>query len=305
MRSHLIKCLELGKMLPFPKYRNEDTTKPNILQKPDSSQSQWSHPRSKTYNLRSSQCKSPTNSNRKNITLSNRFSALSPGPAEKTPSKPLAKISSHQITQVVHNISNVHLSSHEMNLLEKGLNFCPSSKDINAEELLDDTFNYCRNLRLKHYFATTASNGTHNSSEESVPVPEETEKDDERCEMKSKCKNPYFCASSNFSAPSLEKYLSTCKSNVRRIAKIPNKVSSNLSPAERATLDELKKRTDLIITRADKGGKVVVLDKQKYIEHCESQLDNPEFYEKINTDPNEGVAKDIRSEIINMTKKNN
>ena len=42
-----------------------------------------------------------------------------------------------------------------------------------------------------------------------------------------------------------------------------------------------KTNEKIFITKADKGGKVVVMDKQIYIRNCETQLDNTEFYEKI------------------------
>ena len=122
--------------------------------------------------------------------------------------------------------------------------------------------------------------------------------------MKSQHKNPYFCASANFSSPSLEKYIASTKSTVGKLVNKPIKSISNMTSSERATLNSLKSRDDIVITRADKGGKVVVMDKQIYISNCETQLDNTEFYEKISADPTEDIAKNIRDEITNMTENN-
>ena len=79
-----------------------------------------------------------------------------------------------------------------MKLLEKGLNFCPSSKNVDKEELMDDIFSYCRSIRLKHYFHTIAEAKSRHQPPD-VPTddvqadqqeaPEESEPT-ERCEMR-------------------------------------------------------------------------------------------------------------------------
>ena len=62
----------------------------------------------------------------------------------------------------------------------------------------------------------------------------------------------------------------------------------------------LKSRTDIIIKSADKGGKNVVMDREMYIEYCQKQLDNQEFYEKIESDPTQNIKEEIRSEVNGM-----
>ena len=285
MREHLVNCLQSGKMTAFPRYRTiADDRQNNHLTSEDAATSSWITPR--RYNLRSSQqnkVQSPSVGDpvKNTIRLSNRFSLLSHSDEKKDSSTKIIEASSnrHQVSQVVHNISNSQLSSLEMAVLEKGLNFCPSTKELDTEKLMDDVFSYCRNIRLKHHFASQ------NTNTEATPPPEESVvSDEERCEMKSKYRNPYFCVSSNITPPALEKYIASTKSDIRKLAKQPNKVSSNSSSSERMTLDSLKKRKDIIITKADKGGKVVVMDKERYIKNCQTQLDDKEFYETISTD---------------------
>ena len=89
------------------------------------------------------------------IKLTNRF--IVPSNKEKQGNlklnaSNLVPIKIHQITPVVHNISRVTLNFKEISLLEKGLNYCHSTKDIDKEEYLDDIHFYCRNLRLKEHF---------------------------------------------------------------------------------------------------------------------------------------------------------
>ena len=52
------------------------------------------------------------------------------------------------------------------------------------------------------------------------------------------------------------------------------KLQNNLSKDELNALNELQNRDDLIITKADKGGAVVIMDVKDYIDEATQQLDN-------------------------------
>ena len=147
----------------------------------------------------------------------------------------------------------------------KELNFCPSSKSVNKEELIDDLFSYCRSIRLKHYFETVTTTKNSNTQTggtqkaDHLTSPSQLQKDknqDEQCEWKTVYKNPHFDPPSNYSSPNLEKYLAATKTDVLRLAERTSTFSTNMSSAERQTMDSLKKRKDIIITSADKGGKI-------------------------------------------------
>ena len=49
----------------------------------------------------------------------------------------------------------------------------------------------------------------------------------------------------------------------------------------------LSKRDDIIIAKADKGGAIVIVDVDDYIQEANRQLDNKEFYKKLTIDPTE------------------
>ena len=68
------------------------------------------------------------------------------------------------------------------------------------------------------------------------------------------------------------------------IKQIPHK---NLSKKEEDALQNLSKRDDIIITKADKGGAVVIFDVDDYIQEANRQLDNKEFYKKLTIDTTE------------------
>ena len=72
MREHLVKCYEVGKLSPFPKYRANDQTADVVSKNdPKPSEDTWSTP--KKYLLRS---RHKSNNTMKETTLQNRFAAL-------------------------------------------------------------------------------------------------------------------------------------------------------------------------------------------------------------------------------------
>ena len=87
------------------------------------------------------------------IKISNRFIAKEsiPPPTLIVTDKDVIKCKNNT-NSVIHNLSKVTLTLLEKQVLEKGLNFCPTTKDIDTEKLLDDLYFFCRKLRLKEHF---------------------------------------------------------------------------------------------------------------------------------------------------------
>ena len=50
-------------------------------------------------------------------------------------------------------------------------------------------------------------------------------------------------------------------------------------------MEELAKRKDLIITKADKGGAVVIMDADSYIKEANQQLSDKASYKQLTQDP--------------------
>ena len=59
----------------------------------------------------------------------------------------------------------------------------------------------------------------------------------------------------------------------------------NLTKEERKALQRLKERQDIVITKADKGGATVIWDVEDYIRESERQLNNENFYRKLDHNP--------------------
>ena len=62
---------------------------------------------------------------------------------------------------------------------------------------------------------------------------------------------------------------------------------NNFTNGERKALQELSEWDDIMITKADKGGAVVIIDIKDHIREAESQLKNNDNYDRLKHDPTE------------------
>ena len=63
------------------------------------------------------------------------------------------------------------------------------------------------------------------------------------------------------------------------------KIKSNLTYKKHATMEELAKRKYLIITNADKGGAMVIMDTDTYIKEANQHLTDKASYKQLTQDP--------------------
>ena len=166
------------------------------------------------------------------------------------------------------NLSSVNLTESEKSLLERGLNFCPTPQNIDWNELNADLTDFKRRLRLKHYFHEN-NNKEHDNT-------------DTNTETSNKYKKSSGWTPKRGLDPALDSYIDKVEQDINNIQ--PTKITDNLTNDERNTLNQLTKRTDIIIKPADKGSGTVVMDKQLYIDECTRRLNDTKFYEKHDKD---------------------
>ena len=78
----------------------------------------------------------------------------------------------------------------------------------------------------------------------------------------------------------------------------------NLSTKEHKALKDLPSRDDIIITKADKGGATVIMDVNDYVDEANRQLQDTQYYRKLNYDPTEDHANIIRNTLEEFKKNN-
>ena len=78
--------------------------------------------------------------------------------------------------------------------------------------------------------------------------------------------------------PAVSSFVSRCKEDVKNLNFKKKSFFRNTTKEEDQALSELKARDDIIIKRADKGGRVVVWSKELYLEEVQKQLSDGNFY---------------------------
>ena len=171
---------------------------------------------------------------------------------------------------------DLQLDSHERSSLKKGLNYIPTRKHCDEYTARADCEKFYRRLRLKAHFSSLHESGAMDPSQTSVRSEDTTFES-----LKPK--------SSHWTPPpgkfgSLDYYITKCRSEVNRLNFKQRPVTDNLTPEERAALISLRQRPDIVIKPADKGGAVVVWDRNLYLQEADRQLSDTSFYKKLDRD---------------------
>lgn len=166
---------------------------------------------------------------------------------------------SFEAKNVVILAKHFQLSGPQWNLLERGLSFIPSwniGRDQTAQLQLDIQ-NYHRRIKLATYYRNSTNNAY-------LP----------------------FSGTSGWS-PSLEKLPPAIGQLIQEDKKFFKKHGKairenvNISTQEIAALQQLKRNKNIIIKPADKGSTVVILGRDQYIFEVERQLNDVNYYKKL------------------------
>ena len=100
--------------------------------------------------------------------------------------------------------------------------------------------------------------------------------------MKYKWKTSNWTRSSNPAC--VERFIERCKDEIKLIDLMSNNKASNISLSDSKALQALKKREDVIVKPSDKGGAIVVWQKELYSNEADRQLSDETFYRKKDSD---------------------
>ena len=190
------------------------------------------------------------------------------------------------------------LSSHHVNFLylERALKFCPKpgEPDLSLYQANLDRFH----LRLKRYVHFLKSKkpstiGHHLDDSEldsSISLLVTHDRNNDELVRHQKFKNlsdwvPPLYVPLKYFASSNDMDLCKCS--------VPRTKHNNLSLGERSALKELAYNPNILIKPADKGGAVVVLDREYFIFEGLRQLSDCKFYLEVDTDLTSRHHKDI------------
>ena len=161
---------------------------------------------------------------------------------------------------------------------------------VDEYQVKADCEKYFRRLRLKAHFHGQADNLTDNLT------PAET---DHFAKFDAKL-SIWTPPEGQFSA--VDHYIDRCRRFVNTLDFRKSLACrfANLSQAEKLALRYLRRRTDVEIKPADKGGAVVVWARPLYIQEAQKQLSNQRFYQKLSADPLQDYQRKVKSTVNEM-----
>ena len=173
------------------------------------------------------------------------------------------------------NLSSVVLTTSEINLLGRGLNFCPTAKHMDKDTVLKDIQSFKRNLSLKVHFDNLEGYGirdeanTQNGVHRSTILERIVRRDN---------KNPF--------QPQVENCVETFSNAVTDEIQnsIRRNIKDNLTLRERNALNRLEHNRNIVIKKADKGGATVIMNTAWYKSEALRQLSDQNFYTKKDDD---------------------
>lgn len=190
------------------------------------------------------------------------------------------KTQTQSLSHIV-NLSNLHLTKAQIDLLSKGLSFVPTwntGKDMRRRLTLDVT-QYHRKLKLIAHYGSNP--------------------DDQQNRL------PFLSPSlwepeTDKLPPELLQLIKTDSEQLPHL--IPKPENPNLTSEEVEALQHLLCNNSIVVKPADKGGKVVIMNRTDYIKEGYRQLDDPKYYCKLSTPIYHTTATQI-STILDSLKK--
>ena len=188
------------------------------------------------------------------------------------------------------NLSIHQLTKEETSILNKGLNFIPTPTIEHEAKIIQDFLLFERKLRLHHkLYQEKEEDEEDNQSEEEEDSPH-------KILRPSKGWKPDDAEMD----PNIMRYKISVLNDLEAQLPMRRKPRFNTTRKERQALQQLKKNEDIVIKPADKGGAIVILNKEDYIKEGERQLRNKDHYRKIEN-PKE-LIKDFTKEVEDSLK---
>ena len=178
------------------------------------------------------------------------------------------------------------LNSAEHSVLSKGLTFVPTVNKTDEYQVKADCEKFFRRLRIKVHF--------HDSEDEHHEVDNHHDPFAKFDSKTSKWTPP----DGKFSA--LDHYIDRCRRSIasQNYSKRPN--FCNLTQDKKTALQDLKRRNDIIIKPAYKGGAVGVWKRDLCIQESNRQLSDPRFYQGRDANPIQQDQKIVKNTMKDM-----
>ncbi|CAJ0955519.1 unnamed protein product [Ranitomeya imitator] len=191
-------------------------------------------------------------------------------------------------TMKVLNLSKHSLTKAQIDLLEKGLTFSPSTP-LDPFIAIKDLNLFARKIILKKlHFKPAGCDPTTSTTMEDREVVEILESLETEQQGVSMVPSNLFVKSKNFPAlnlcPAVEVFTRLVSNEIQTIAQ-SQRYKNNLSKEERMALEELRSWDDVVYKPADKGGNLVVWPVDMYVRQAHKLLKNETCYKRLVSNP--------------------
>ena len=180
------------------------------------------------------------------------------------------------------------LTDDERKVLANGLTFVPTQKH-NIFKTTVEVQQFIRKIRLRAHF-----------SDEDGDAHAQTNTEPSVFEKYNKKKKNWTPPSGDYDA--VDKFADDCLRDAKILAEKHTTPKPNIPRNQQRAIQNLRKREDIYINKADKGGAICVWDKQLYFNEGHKQLSDTKFYSKVNEDKSkehQNLVKGKISQLIN------
>uniref|UniRef100_A0A8C5LPP9 Reverse transcriptase domain-containing protein n=1 Tax=Leptobrachium leishanense TaxID=445787 RepID=A0A8C5LPP9_9ANUR len=214
---------------------------------------------------------------------------------------PLKKVVTDRSVNSIVNLSAFHLLPRHRSLLQKGLSFVPTPH-FNKFGWIKDLNLFARRLALHIFMEKKKEREAKNlgvSSEDYIHLEnllallDECPPDSANFLIKFKQKTRFTPSFSDFS--NLEVFVNLVTSEIESIKNKDLTWESNLSKSEQLALKELQDVRNIVIKQSDKGGNLVIMDRNDYIAMCMLHLNDKDGYRRLEGDPTLSFTKDLET----------
>ena len=214
------------------------------------------------------------------------------------PGKSMKSLIGHTVV----NISDSHLTKHQIEAPEKGLTFSPTPGPPNKSLIWIDFKDFHRRLVLKHHFY----NDNQLLDQKDLELVQFLSDNLDDNENPLKKLHAPFRNKSNWKPTNTHISLNVFKQAFKTSllhSKIKHKSSDNLTKLQRNISKELCDNPEIVIKEADKGSAVVVMNTKDYLREGYRQLGDNAFYTQITKDPTNEVSEKITNTLVAMRNK--
>ena len=193
------------------------------------------------------------------------------------------------------NLSQYEPSQHEVNTLNLGLSYCPPRR-LDKVQLCFDVESFNRRVKLREFFSKDDSGDRNDQQVTDQRQQKHTKERTDQSTSKPRWTPP------GGRNPFIDRYTSSVERHLDNFLRdFDDHRTVQPDPSQRRAIKSLQNNVNIIIKPADKGGAVVIQDKEDYITEATRQLSDEDYYTRLDSDPTTDYVKQALDCVDNLS----